>query len=65
MMNKSGSIFKMFDVFNIYCIKEKIEENIIYLLYLLEDNINCIRYDYHIKHTLSKELLRSFNNILD
>ena len=65
MMNKSGSIFKMVDAFNMYCIKEKIGENVIYLLYLLEAIINCTRYDYNIKHTLSKGLLRSFNAILD
>ena len=46
-------------------VKEKIGENVIYLLYLLEAIINCTRYDYNIKHTLSKGLLRSFNSILD
>jgi hypothetical protein len=64
MMNESKTIYKMVDAFNSFCVPEKIEENIYYLLYLLEGLINCTRYDVNIKHTLNKGLLKSFNEIL-
>jgi len=51
--------------FNKYSLSQSIEENVIYLLYLLEAIINCSRYDYNIRQTLGRGLLHSFNRILE
>lgn len=64
MMNKSNTIYKIVDAFNFYSTPTKIEENIYYLLYLLEAMINLSMYDYNINHMLKKGLLKSFNDIL-
>ena len=65
MMNESNTISQMVLAFNKYSSSELIEENVIYLLYLLEAIINCSRYDYNIRQTLGRGLLNSFNKILD
>ena len=65
MMNESNTINQMVQAFNKYSVPDLIEENIIYLLYLLEGIINCSRYDYNIRQTLGRGLLNSFNKILD
>ena len=65
MMNESNTISQMVQAFNKYCVPDLIEENIIYLLYLLEGIINCSRYDYNIRQTLGRGLLHSFNKILE
>ena len=65
MMNESNTISKMVLAFNKYSVAELIEENAIYLLYLLEAIINCSRYDYNIRQTLGRGLLNSFNRILE
>ena len=65
MMNESNTISQIVLAFNKYSSSELIEENVIYLLYLLEAIINCSRYDYNIRQTLGRGLLNSFNKILD
>ena len=65
MMNDSNTISQMVQAFNRYSAPELIEENAIYLLYLLEGIINCSRYDYNIRQTLGRGLLHSFNRILE
>ena len=65
MMNESNTISKMVLAFNKFSVAELIEENAIYLLYLLEGLINCSRYDYNIRQTLGRGLLNSFNRILE
>jgi len=65
MMNESNTISQMVLAFNKYSLAQLIEENVIYLLYLLEAIINCSRYDYNIRQTLGRGLLNSFNTILD
>ena len=65
LMNESSTISQMVQAFNRYSIPDKIEENVIYLLYLLEGIINCSRYDYNIRQTLGRGLLNSFNKILE
>ena len=65
MMNESNTISQMVLAFNKYSSSELIEENVIYLLYLLEAIINCSRYDYNMRQTLGRGLLNSFNKILD
>ena len=65
MMNESNTISQMVLAFNKYSLSSIIEENVIYLLYLLEAIINCSRYDYNIRQTLGRGLLNSFNKILD
>ena len=65
MMNESNTISQMVQAFNKYSVPELIEENEIYLLYLLEAIINCSRYDYNIRQTLGRGLLNSFNKILE
>ena len=65
MMNKSKTIYKIVDAFNFYATPSTINENIYYLLYLLEAMINLSRYDYNIDHMLKKGLLKSFNSVLE
>ena len=65
MMNESNTINQMIQAFNKYSLPELIEENAIYLLYLLEAIINCSRYDYNIRQNLGRGLLNSFNKILE
>ena len=65
MMNESNTISQMVQAFNKYSSPDLIEENAIYLLYLLEGIINCSRYDYNIRQTLGRGLLHSFNRILE
>ena len=65
LMNQSLTIQKIVEAFNKYCVPDSLAENVIYLLYLLEAIINCSMYDYNIKQTLNKELLKNFNDILD
>ena len=65
MMNESNTISQIVQAFNKYSVPELIEENAIYLLYLLEAIINCSRYDYNIRQTLGRGLLNSFNKILE
>ena len=65
MMNESNTISQMVLAFNKYSVADLIEENAIYLLYLLEAIINCSRYDYNIRQTLGRGLLNSFNRILE
>ena len=65
MMNESSTISQMVNAFNKYSVPDLIEENIIYLLYLLEAIINCSRYDINIRQTLGRGLLNSFNKILE
>jgi len=65
MMNESNTISQLVLAFNKYSIVNVIEENVIYLLYLLEAIINCSRYDYNIRQTLGRGLLNSFNRILE
>ncbi|MCQ2821420.1 MAG: hypothetical protein MJ252_29520 [archaeon] len=64
MLNKSNTIAKIVDAFNLYASASKVEENIYYDLYLLEAMINLSRYDVNIKHMLKKGLLGTFNTIL-
>lgn len=64
MMNKSRTIYKMVDAFNFFSNASMVDENIYYILYLLEAMINLSRYDYNIEHMLKKGLLASFNIIL-
>ena len=65
MMNESNTISQMVQAFNRYSATELIEQNSIYILYLLEGIINCSRYDYNIRQTLGRGLLHSFNRILE
>ena len=65
MMNESNTISQIVLAFNKYSMVQLIEENVIYLLYLLEAIINCSRYDYNIRQTLGRGLLNSFNRILE
>ena len=64
MMNKSGTIYKIADAFNLYCELNQVESNIKYDIYLLEAMINLSRYDVNIKHLLGKGLLKTFNIVL-
>ena len=64
MMNKSGTIYKIVDAFNLFCTFDQVEENIYYDIYLLETLINLSRYDVNIKNMLKKGLLKTFNSIL-
>lgn len=64
MLYNSLTITKMVDAFNTYFSPSRIQENHVYILYLLEAFINCTMYDFSILHTLGHGFLKSFNTIL-
>lgn len=65
MIYNSDTIYKMVDAFNIFSSIIRIEENYIYILYILEAFINITMYDFGISHMLNKNLLSSFYFILN
>lgn len=64
MIHLSKTIYKLVDAINFFSDWNKINENYVYLMYLLESFVNLSLYDFGTLHMLDKGLLRSFNEIL-